>query len=136
VVLAYLLSRRCLVGGEAPSSSAGGAPDCCQNRRNWRVRFTKSEGIIFPVSSRSFLLLFVSCVNRVLDSLSSEHSRQMGHPAASVQHRLSRIPVPLFRSIASSFLYPSLILSTQTESGRWCLYRNHLHQIIIFDQIR
>jgi hypothetical protein len=32
MVLAYLLSRRRLVRGEAPSSSAGGALDCRRNR--------------------------------------------------------------------------------------------------------
>jgi hypothetical protein len=63
VVLAYLQSRHRLVGGEAPSSSVGGAPDYRQNRQNRIVRFAKSEGSIFSVLNRSLWLLFDSCAN-------------------------------------------------------------------------
>jgi hypothetical protein len=63
VVLAYLPSRCRLAGGEATSSSASGAPDCHRNRQNWTIRFAKPNGPVFPVSSRSFRLLFDSCGN-------------------------------------------------------------------------
>jgi hypothetical protein len=39
VVLAYPLSRHCLVGGEALSSSVGGVLDCRRNQQNRIVQF-------------------------------------------------------------------------------------------------
>jgi hypothetical protein len=66
VVLTYPLSRRCLTGVEALSSSAGGVPDCRRNRQNRIVRFAKPEGLIFPILSRGFRSLFVLCGNTFL----------------------------------------------------------------------
>jgi hypothetical protein len=43
---------------------ADGTPDCRRSRRNQTVWFAKSDHPIYPVSSRSFQLLFVSCANR------------------------------------------------------------------------
>jgi hypothetical protein len=63
MVLAYLPSRHRLALGEAPSSSASGAPDCHRNRQNRTIRFVKLDSLIFPVSSRSFRLLSDSCGN-------------------------------------------------------------------------
>jgi hypothetical protein len=61
VALASLPFRRRLAGGEAPSSSAGGAPDYRRNRQNWTIRFAKPDSPIFFVLSWSFRLLSDSC---------------------------------------------------------------------------
>jgi hypothetical protein len=58
VVLAHLSSRRRLAGGEAPSSSVGGASDYRRSRQNWTVRFTKPDHLVSVVSSRGFRSLF------------------------------------------------------------------------------
>jgi hypothetical protein len=63
VVLAYLPSGHRLAKGEAPSSSAGGAPDYHRSRQNWTIQFTKLDSLVFPISSRSFQLLSNSCDN-------------------------------------------------------------------------
>jgi hypothetical protein len=47
VVLAYLSFRHCLVGGEAPLWSVGGAPDSHRNRQNQTIRFTKPDSSVF-----------------------------------------------------------------------------------------
>jgi hypothetical protein len=73
VVLAYLLSRRRFVGGEAPSLSAGGASDCCRNRQNWIIRFAKPDSPVFPVSGRNFRFLSVLCGNNLISKLSHRH---------------------------------------------------------------
>jgi hypothetical protein len=65
MVLAYLRSRHHLAGGEAPSSSADSATDCCRNRQNQTIRFAKFNNSVFHVLSRSFRLLSDSCGNRV-----------------------------------------------------------------------
>jgi hypothetical protein len=57
VVLAYLLSRHRLIRGEAPTSSADGAPYCHRNRQNWTIQFAKSDSPIFSVLNRRFRLL-------------------------------------------------------------------------------
>jgi hypothetical protein len=79
VVLAYLLSRRRLAGGEALSSSVSGAPDCRQNRQNWTIRFAKPDSPVSVASSRSFRSLFISCglisLDQVAGSLSNNQSR-------------------------------------------------------------
>jgi hypothetical protein len=66
MVLAYLPSRCRLAGVEAPSSSAGGAPDCRRNQQNRTIRFAKPDSLVFPISSRSFPLLSDSCGNTFL----------------------------------------------------------------------
>jgi hypothetical protein len=63
MVLTYLSSRRRLVGGEALSSSAGGAPDCRRNRQNWTIMFAKLDNPISVVSARSFQFLSDLCGN-------------------------------------------------------------------------
>jgi hypothetical protein len=60
VVLAYLPSRSRFAGGEAPSSSAGGAPDCRWNRQNRTIRFAKPDNPVSIASSRSFRFMFIS----------------------------------------------------------------------------
>jgi hypothetical protein len=64
VVLVYPSSRRRLVRGEALSSSADDVPYYRWNRQNRIVQFAKPEGLIFPISNRSFRLLSDSCANR------------------------------------------------------------------------
>jgi hypothetical protein len=63
VVLTYLLSRHRLAGGEAPSLSTGGAPDCRQNQQNRTIWFAKLDNPISVVSARSFRFLSDSCGN-------------------------------------------------------------------------
>jgi hypothetical protein len=63
MVLAYLSSRHRLAGGEAPSLSAGGAPDCRRNRQNQSIQFAKPDSLVSVVSARGFQLLSDSCGN-------------------------------------------------------------------------
>jgi hypothetical protein len=65
VVLAYILSRH-LLAGEAPSLSAGGAPDYRWNRQNTTIQFAKPDNSVSTASSRSFWFLFNSCSQHIL----------------------------------------------------------------------
>jgi hypothetical protein len=105
IVLAYLSSRRHLDGGETPSSSVGGAPDCRQNRQNQTIRFAKSDSPIFPVLSKSFQLLFDSCGNKQVVRFSkivtSLCIRSTSVPRGSVQFKWQLGPFEWIRKSAN-----------------------------------
>jgi hypothetical protein len=69
VVHSYLSFRHRLAGGEAPTSSAGGTPDCHRNRQNWTIWFAKPDSLVSTVLSMAFWFLFVSCGEHILVTL-------------------------------------------------------------------
>jgi hypothetical protein len=91
MVLAHPSSRHRLVGGEASSSSAGGALDCHRNQQNWLVQFAKPEGLFFLFRPRAFDSLFDSCVNtfwRLYWGI--DYSKQFKHEERRLRHERIR----------------------------------------------
>jgi hypothetical protein len=93
VLLSYLSSRHHLTGGEAPSSSAGGAPDYRCNRQNQTIQFTKLDSLVSAASSRSFWFLFILCGQHILVTpLGNRSSQTMAHYGMEIYNNNIIVP--------------------------------------------